>query len=78
MNRAARRAAQNGAGQPAARAVTMQHGHSETHVVVILSAPVRDLVLTVEQTDALIASLTNSKEKLLEHLKRKPREPANG
>lgn len=40
--------------------VDIRYGHSETHVLVVLSRPIDNLRLTPEQARAMIAALTEA------------------
>lgn len=61
MNRAQRRA--QGQDKP----ITMNYGHSNTHIVVQFSQAVMDVSLTPEQCDAMRAALLNAKRRLMQH-----------
>lgn len=68
MNRADRRNSSHHQ-HPAPRPVNMDHGHNGTQVIVRFSRPIPNLALTLEQTEAFIAALQGSKERLIEHQK---------
>ena len=73
MNRAQRRAAKQPGrtATPMTTNVTVNYGHTDTHVLVQYNMPVPNVMLTPQQTDDMIASLQNAKQKLAEHIERK-------
>ncbi len=76
MNRTQRRAqmrAEKRTQQPPTppRQLTVQHGHSDTHVLVVFPQAINNIQLTPEQAKGFIASLEHSLKGLLEHQAKK-------
>jgi hypothetical protein len=53
--------------QQTAQPITVDHGHTDTHVVMVFSTGTKIIHFTPEQADQLIEHIKSSKEKLLAH-----------
>ena len=47
--------------------MTIQYAHNDTQVVILFPQVIRNLFLTEQQVDDLIAALLDTKNKLIEH-----------
>lgn len=48
-------------------AMKIDHGHTDTHVFVAFSIPVKNLLLTLAEVDAFLSAMQESKRMLIEH-----------
>lgn len=58
--------------------MNVQHGHTDTHVVVVFPRAIPNIMLTPEQAESFIASMQNSLANLREHGKNPKPLPSQG